>query len=274
MTRPISSRLERTIAAGQDLIQQLCSLRTRAHLNALYVHVLSTCSNNSGEHAQELIGSMVLLTEPAAPALLAVLLDKPEQGLVTRLQAFVDARLLVAENPLNLITATTTLRLCHDSVRDFIADPLRCRVVDPTENHKQLSDRCLWLLNNYLREDMCNICDLGLANSDVADLLAQFARFVPEGVRYACLSWPVHLVASGSGSETMPEALLEFCTDHLLHWLEVLSLCGELSYASNHLPQAIAWCQVSTSLASEHCLNKVSRVISQMCLRRKRYLCS
>jgi hypothetical protein len=270
MTRLIFSRLERSIAAGQDLIQQLCSLPTRAHLDALYVHVLSTCSNNSGEHAHELIGSMVLLTEPATPALLAVLLDKPEQGLVTRLQAFVDARLLVAENPLNLITATTTLRLCHDSVRDFIADPLRCRaehwIVETAENHKQLSDRCLWLLNNYLREDMCNICDPGLANSDVADLPARFARLVPEGVRYACLSWPVHLVGSGSGSETMPAALLEFCTDHPLHWLEVLSLCGELSSASNHLPQAIAWCQVSTSLASEHCLNNVSRVISRMCL--------
>jgi hypothetical protein len=159
----------------------------------------------------------------------------------TLLQSFVDVRLLTTGDARGIVTDTTPLRICHDSLRDFMVDPLRCRVtqylVSPANSHEALLDRCLSLLNEHLRQDICDIRNPGIANAEVPDLPARIARCVPEALRYACVSWPVHLVASDTVSETMPAALLDFCTNHLLRWIEVLSLLGGLSSACKHLPR-------------------------------------
>jgi hypothetical protein len=86
--------------------------------------------------------------------------------------------------------------------------------------------------------------------NDIQDLSARFDKFVPEAVCYACIFWPVHLLAGGPLARSMSVTLLVFCTDHLLQWLEALSLLGELSSAGKYLPRIIMWCQVRVAPAS------------------------
>jgi hypothetical protein len=117
--------------------------------------------------------------------------------------------------------------------------------LSPAGDHEAVLDRCLKLLNEHLHQDICDIRDSGLGNTDIPDLSARIARALPDAVRQACLLWPVHLMATSCVSETVSVALLEFCTHHLLHWLEVLSLLGELSSARERLPDIMAWSQVS-----------------------------
>jgi hypothetical protein len=245
----MTSLLDSTIAADHDFLEQLCKPSNQMHLDALYVHMLSTCIDGEREEARKLLGAAALLNRHSTPTLLATLLETPPQEVVPLLQTFVDARLFTTATPLDLITETTSLRVCHDSFRGFVVDPQRCLVkqclISPGENHEALLYRCLSLLNEHLRQDICEIRNPGLANADVPDLRARISRYVPEAVRYACVAWPVHLTGSGSLSETVSAALLHFCTEHLLHWLEVLSLLEELSSAGNHVPKVIAWCQVS-----------------------------
>jgi hypothetical protein len=192
MSRVICSRLESTIVAGQDLIQQLYKSSTRVHLDALYMDVLSTCSNGDEALAGGLLGTIVVLNEPATPALLAKLLNLPSQTVVTHLQTFVNERLLTTEDPLDSITDSASLRVCHHSLCDYVLDPLRCRMehylIDSAEIHRKLLDRCFWLLHRYLRYDICDIRNPGLANVEVPDLPTRIAWSVPEVVRYACLS--------------------------------------------------------------------------------------
>jgi hypothetical protein len=218
----------------------------------LYTHLLSTCSHGKRKerkHSGKLLGTVVLLNAHPTPALLATLLQLPLKEVVTNLQSFVNARLLTNEDPLDSVTDTAPLRVCHDSLYDFLIDPLRCRVteyiVSPVNSHEVLLDRCLSLLNEHLRQDICDIRNPGLANMGIPDLPARIAHSVPEAVRYACVAWPVHLVGNTSLSGTVSAALLRFCTEHLLHWLEVLSLLNELSSAGRYVPQIMAWCQVS-----------------------------
>jgi hypothetical protein len=267
MSSCIAWRLESIIAADQDFLEQLCKPSNQMHLDALYVHMLSACVDGEREEARKLLGAAALLNRPSTPALLATLLELPPQEVVPLVQTFVDARLLTNERPLGTITDTTTLRVCHDSFRDFVVDPQRCPVklylISPGGNHEAVLYRCLLLLNKHLRQDICEIRNPGLANVDVPDLPARIARSVPEAVRYACVAWPVHLAGSGSLSGTVSAALLDFCTKHLLHWLEVLSLLGELSSAGNHLPKIIAWCQVSVLNVSQCRLITIHRIISQ-----------
>jgi hypothetical protein len=222
------------------------------HLDALYAHILSTCSHGKGKERKQsrrILGTAVLLNAQSTPALLAALLHLPLTKVAMLLQSFVDVRLFTTEDIKGIVTDATPLRVCHESLHEFLVDPLRCRVtqylVSPANCHEALLERCLSLLNEHLRQDICDIRNPGIANVDVTDLPARIARCVPEAVRYACVSWPVHLVASNTVSETVSAALLDFCTNHLLHWLEVLSLLGALSSAGKRLPRIIQWFQVS-----------------------------
>jgi hypothetical protein len=251
LTRLACMRLESTIAAEQNLLQQLRGSSSQTHLDALYAYVLSTCSSGDEAHAGKVFGSVMLLIEPITLTLLAAFLEVPAQDLAAHLRAFVDARLLTTESPLEPITDTTPLRVCHDSLREFVVDPLRCRVkhylLNPVESHARISHRCLQMLNKHLRQDICGIRDYELANADIPDLHARITQSIPEAMRYACQFWPVHLAASGPLTEPVSSVLLEFCTEHLLHWLEVLSLLGELSVAGRYLPQVLTWCKVRIS---------------------------
>jgi hypothetical protein len=250
MSGCIASRLDSNISAAQNLIQQLRESSNQVPLDSLYVsHVLSTYSSHGGPSAGTLVRAIALLKRPVTPTLLAALLELPLKEVTALLQTFVNERFATLESPTDLVAEARTFRLCDQSLLEFSVDSVRSRamhnMIDPADSHHDLLERCLGLLNNHLREDICDIRNPGLTNADVPDLPAWMARSVPESVRYACVSWPIHLLACGSVSGTVSAALLDFCTKHLLHWLEVLSLLGELSSAGNHLPKTIAWCEVS-----------------------------
>jgi hypothetical protein len=249
MSSCMDSQLESTIAADQAFMKQLYEPSNQMHLDTLYMHMLSICSDDGTEHAGRLLGSAALLNAHPTPTLLAALLLIPLPEVVMLVQTFLGARLLTTESPLDTLADTTSLRVCHDSLRGFLVDPLRCRLeqylVSPQDVHETILNRCLSLLNEHLRQDICEIRNPGLANADVPDLRARIARYVPEAVRYACVAWPAHLAGSGSLSGTVSAALLHFCTEHLLHWLEALSLLEELDSAHNNIPKVLAWCQVS-----------------------------
>jgi hypothetical protein len=249
MSGCIASRLDSHIAIAQNLIQQLSESSNQVPLDSLFVNVLSTYSYNVGPHAGKLLCTIALLKQPVTSSLLATLLEVPLDEVTALLQTFVDERLVNPESQIDTVVEARNFRLCDQSLFEFFDDPSRSRSrhsrVDPADYHRELLVRCLRLLNHHLKEDICDIRDPGLANAYVPDLPARIARSVTEAVRYACVSWPIHLLACGSVSGTISAALLDFCAKHLLHWLEVLSLLGELSSAGNYLPKIIAWCRVS-----------------------------
>jgi hypothetical protein len=254
MSRCWASRLESTITADQDLLQQLCIRSNQKQLDALYVHMLSACLDGKIQYAGKLLSTAVLVDRHVTPALLATLLQKPLLEVITVLKIFVDARVLLTLWPLESITDTTTLCVCHGSLRGFLVNPQRCLVkqylISPGEDNEALLHRCLCLLNTSLRQDICRIRNPGLANADVPNLSARISRFLPEAVGYACVSWPIHLLASGPISDTVSALLLEFCTHHLLHWLEVTSLLGQVGITIDRLCGIKEWCEVSIFLAN------------------------
>jgi hypothetical protein len=267
MSGCIASRLDSNISAAQNLIQHLRDSYDQVPFDSLYVnHVLSAYSSNGGLRADTLVRAIALLKRPVTPTLLAALLELPLKDVTALLQTFVDERLVTPESPTDSVNEARTFRLCDQSLLEFSVGPLGSRarheVVDPAKAHRDLLERCLRLLNDHLREDICNIRNPGFSNADVPDLSARIARSVPEAVRYACVSWPMHLMGSGSVSATVSAALLDFCTGHILHWLEVLSLLGELSSAGNYLPKIMAWCQVSLLYVIWCRLMRTNRIIS------------
>jgi WD40 repeat protein len=128
------------------------------------------------------------------------------------------------------------VRLMHLSFPDFLSNPLRCfklsgYVVNLESDHLRIVEHCLEQMNHLLRYDVCHIGDPSLLNAEVADLKDRLTRYISEALRYACRFWVTHWLehirAAGSRSK-VPSAIEDFCSEHLLHWIEVLSLTGDL----------------------------------------------
>jgi hypothetical protein len=220
-------------------------------LQAVVADKTGRVDENLCRRVGKLLRVVVLLEEPVSIESLSHLMGEP----ASVQQADSDVRALAS---VMLISSSSrserfseTVSTFHPSFRDFLVDSQRCTderfLVVPVKHHHELLDFSLQLLNRNLHYDICGIGNPGQENAQIKNLPAQLRQYVPEAMRYACQFWPVHLAAGGSLSESVCKALLVFCTRHLFHWIEVLSLLGELSSAWKHLPRVIVWCQVSIS---------------------------
>jgi hypothetical protein len=257
-------------------------------IDALYADVLKLateeapgCSNAElCRRVGNLLRTIVLLEKPVSVLALGHLMGILELEGIQQIENDVRAlgSVLLISDASGSERFSETVSTFRPSFRDFLVDPRRCSdehfLIKPAENQHEILNRCLQLLNRHLRHDLCDIRSPGLANMAIHNLPERLAHWVPESVRYACRFWQVHLVASGPLAESVSAALLELCTDHLLHWLEVLSLLGELSSAGKHLSRCIVWCQVSRLPARQLSLIGASRVISSTRLQRKTRSCS
>jgi hypothetical protein len=63
----------------------------------------------------------------------------------------------------------------------------------------------------------------------VTDLEQRLERVAPSELRYACNHWHVHLRLAGPTSSSLIVQLETFCSLHLLHWIELLSLFGNFA---------------------------------------------
>jgi hypothetical protein len=255
------TRLDQVLACGSAISPDKSPLFSQ--IDALYMEILKSATEDAtgpsrantelSQRVSNLLRTVVLLEEPVSVQALADLMSVPTDIQLVDKDVRALASVLLISRDSGSGTFPETVSTFHPSFRDFLVDPQRCYekrfLVDPVEHQHKLLDRCLQVLNKNLRYDICRVQNPGLANMEITDLRARLAEFVPEAVLYVCQFCPVHLVAEGSLAESVFVALLEFCTNHLFHWLEVLSLFGELSSAGKHLPGIIAWCQVRAHFA-------------------------
>jgi hypothetical protein len=198
-------------------------------LDVMYTQILVQAAETTGNpkpHERALgkiLSAIVLLQEPVSPSALAVLVDEEKRAIA----------ILPLLSAVLLMDDEAPVRLFHPSFPDFITNEERCRdarfLVSRSEGHLRLATRCLEIMNAGLRRDICDIHDPALSNGEVADLEERLARAVPPPLHYACQYWHIHLRSAGVISDSSILAVLEtFCTRHLLHWVEVLSLVNKL----------------------------------------------
>jgi hypothetical protein len=130
------------------------------------------------------------------------------------------------------------IRVLHPSIFDFFTNPRRCSdprfQIDKATYNQVLALRCLAVMNE-LKMDICGLGDYTILNSDITDLHACLPRHIPESLRYACRFFAQHINDSSNLGDMITHKLTLFLTSHLLHWIEAMSLLGEISRAEESL---------------------------------------
>jgi WD40 repeat protein len=213
-------------------------------LDDMYSEILFQAAKTSGNPRKHecalrnVISTVVLLQEPVRISALAILAR--EQDRADELLPLLSAIVLVDE--------PAPVRLFHPSFPEFITSEERCRderfLVKASEGHLRLVTQCLEVMNAHLRENICDIKDPSLLNTEVHLLQQTLDRVAPAELRYACRHWHAHLRLADVTSPGLVNSLETFCTTHLLHWLEFLSLLNELPTAQTGMPLLLAYLRV------------------------------
>jgi hypothetical protein len=225
-------------------------------LDTLYMQVLEEAvgvrARSSDETQSELDDVDALCEQVRAVLGVVVLAQIPlEMGAVVTLSGVGhDNTHLTLEylSALLLMEDGGSVQVFHPSLPDFMLDPDRCYEprlhLVPTVAHGTLALRCLRVMNESLRYNICELSDPDVPNAEVFDLEMRLSEHVPDALRYACCFWMSHLVESGPPDRELGEELATFYREHLFHWLEVLSLLQFWTSLDSNALKAIEWCKV------------------------------
>ena len=122
------------------------------------------------------------------------------------------------------------IRLHHPSFRDFMINKDRCIDrqfwVDEKQAHKTLANHCVQLMFDTLKQDICGLQAPGTLAAEVEN--SRVECYIRPEIQYASLYWVQHLQRSGA-QLCDDDQVHRFLQEHLLHWLEALSLMGKTS---------------------------------------------
>jgi hypothetical protein len=200
---------------------------SRIYFTVLRNSVAGAAGDDEREEAYQrlrvVLGAVVTLLSPLSGLSLAQLLDKPE--------IVIDSTLRSLHSIVNIPEDRNgVIQLHHASFRDFLLNEDKCDdanfYVAETVMHRLQAARCLALMKEHLKRDMC---DLRLPDSAAPTIDSPLLeRCLPFAVRYACCFWAQHIQRAQCW-EAFAEDIRDFFEEHFLHWLEAMCLMGKSS---------------------------------------------
>ena len=205
--------------------------RPEQALDDIYLQILrSAIPEGSGnrivESFQTVVGTIILLWNPL-----------PRQALANLITVDIDDITRAFSHLHSIILPSSRddlLQIHHKSFPDFITNAERCRdkrfLITPKVHHSRIANHCFRIMGRFLRE---NICDLGfperyLDNNKVRHLTD---GKISQELIYACIYWAEHLSQADAEDNDLLQQVEDFAFNHILNWLEVLSLVKRLDVA-------------------------------------------
>ena len=157
-----------------------------------------------------------------------------------------------------VLQQTPTVRPLHPSFADFLTTRLRCGrdiwFFDCIPCKLNLAILCLRHLNRILRRNMCSMTlSVDLAGETLA-----------EDVKYACVFWIEHICAIKDEILSVIPHLDIFLHQHLLHWLEAMSILRKSRDAIGLLDKLLIWMTVSFLVFCFDVIYLTSALIAQL----------
>jgi hypothetical protein len=168
------------------------------------------------------IATIVLSKDPLCLMDLQDLLQLPQ----TLLKSITDemSSVISTSYPDNL------LHVCHQSFADFLLDSERAKyfAINCTTQSANIAHNCLRLLNKQLRFNICSLTTSHCLNKDLVDCEKHHMEaLIPTSLRHSSCYWAEYLKDSSDecvDQQVILRKLTMFLHNHMLHWLEVLSL--------------------------------------------------
>ena len=238
---PLTERLALITSLPQSTVEE-----GKSGVHQLYTKVLEQAflnvhadTNQQYIHFQTVVGTVLLILNPLSIKGLSELLGLDPHRIRSTVHSL-HSLLLVPEN------TEDPIRIFHKLFPDFLMDADHCKdkrlLVEPAGHHLRILLACLRLMGRRLKRNICKLDDYAIL-SEVKDLSTRKKGHIGDALEYACRFWTKHLLSVPSSSphaEEVQEAIDKFFTTHLLHWIEVLALTGNLDagvYAINDVEQ-------------------------------------
>ncbi|KIL62922.1 hypothetical protein M378DRAFT_40908, partial [Amanita muscaria Koide BX008] len=256
--------LDKTISNPSAQMQELLRACAQDHtpfkdLDHFYTIILrnvvpANCDNQTiVSHYQSIVGAIICVSRPLPVSTLAHIINTDVEDIHVVLEKLQSVILLADDE---------VPRIYHKSFSDYLTDQPRCKDpylrIDPKIGHTQMAKCCFDITNKHLKY---NILELGdparfMSNEDslkqdrITDERLQ--EKIPQHLRYACVYWANHLEVANIEDTELMNRLEMFVDEHTLHWLEVLSLIGNLNLAHRTirvvLKLLITWKSTSSDL--------------------------
>jgi hypothetical protein len=172
---------------------------------------------------RQVVGTIVILFDPLSLTAISRLLNMDDEIIKKRLERLRS----VLEVPNRQEHA---IRLLHPSFRDFLLDDKRCCSqqfwVEEKKAHGFLAEYCVRLMSGQLRKDISRLHTPGVLAKDVQG--DTIKHCLPAELQYACTYWVRHLQRCETSLFDNGPVHVFLC-EHLLHWIEALSLIGKTS---------------------------------------------
>jgi len=243
----------------------------RSGIDLLYTQVLEQAIDDMDvdveeihSHFRTVVGAVLLVLNPLSMTALSDLLQVSDISTTLR---SLHSLLLVPDS------TEDPIRAFHKSFPDFLMDPVRCKdqqfFVEPVVHHAEILLSCLRFMGERLKRNICNLDDYAVL-SEVKDLPTCQKVYIGDALEYACRFWPKHLLRipiSSPHTEEVQKAVERFFKTHLLYWIEVLALMGNLDagvYAMNDVDQWYTLVSAVQTVYSDLCSCSIFRQVSHV----------
>jgi hypothetical protein len=221
-----------------------------ADLDRLYTTVLDAAFNEGLELEEKdcmrrVLWSIICAREPMTTAILTSLTNLTERQTWSAVQSFRSVLHVPEDSGSGLISAL------HASFPEYMLDKSRSKLYNCKEAQacEALAHQCFEIMDRQLYFNICKLQNSYLSDAQLPDLQTRVSQFISPALSYACRYWGVHLSLSPPSS-TMETILVEFLSNKLLFWMEVLSLTRCIGLGAPMLHQVQTWLSVSTPIVS------------------------
>ncbi|KIL56410.1 hypothetical protein M378DRAFT_17102 [Amanita muscaria Koide BX008] len=206
-------------------------------LNEFYTVILrnvvpADCDDNIVNRYQSIVGAIIFVQHPLPIITLAHLIGID----VEEIRA-----VLVNLRSVILLGDDDIPWIYHKSFPDYITDSKLCQdiklCIDPMMRQMQITICCFQIMDKHLKRNILGLGDPARFMSNEDGLKAdgitdeQIQETIPRQLQYACAYWVNHLEVANMEDEALMNGLERFACEHMLYWLEVLSLIGKLDSA-------------------------------------------
>ncbi|EDR00246.1 uncharacterized protein LACBIDRAFT_314645 [Laccaria bicolor S238N-H82] len=158
-------------------------------------------------------------------------------------------------SPVLLISDTGHLHIRHQSFTDFLLDRKRSKAfwVDSQKHSLCFAGSCMKYMSAKLKFNFFDLKTSHILNKDIPNLMDHIKNVKSTALAHASHFWAIYL--QRYSDKTLEEEILVqmeiFLMNHLLHWLEIMSLMGAVNHAAHLLLLTENWCSVLKPSMSE-----------------------